>query len=80
MVLSTTGDGRSLTTAVRNNFEEDAYFLTTLVSNGVCPAWCPDTWPSKFPDPKVCCARVLSFQRSLPSRTNATLLILDMID
>jgi len=40
-------------TAVLNDFEEDAYFLTTLVSNGVCNAWCPaDQFGSKFPSPK----------------------------
>lgn len=33
-----------------NNFNDDAYFLTTIASNGVCPAWC-DTEP-RHPSPK----------------------------
>lgn len=35
---------------VYNNFFNDAYFLKTLGSNGVCNAWCSNG--QKFPDPK----------------------------
>jgi len=38
-----------LSTCIKNNYNDDAYFLTTLASNGVCPAWCPGT---RFPNPK----------------------------
>ncbi|RUS28626.1 hypothetical protein BC938DRAFT_481655 [Jimgerdemannia flammicorona] len=36
---------------IHNNYFNDAFFLKGLVSNGVCPSFCP-TEP-KFPDPKV---------------------------
>jgi len=42
--------GTHVSRAFINGFDTDAYFLTTLSSNGVCPAWC-DTEP-KFPNPK----------------------------
>lgn len=35
----------------RNNLNEDAYFLQSFASNGVCPAWCPSPL-RHFPDPK----------------------------
>lgn len=33
-----------------NNFFNDAFFLKGLVSNGVCPSYCPNE--PAFPDPK----------------------------
>ncbi|KAI8907014.1 hypothetical protein DFJ77DRAFT_514148 [Powellomyces hirtus] len=38
------------TRAILNNYYNDAFFLKALVSNGVCPAWCPSG--DKFPSPK----------------------------
>ncbi|KAG0054100.1 hypothetical protein BGZ83_011984 [Gryganskiella cystojenkinii] len=40
--------GRSIT-MIHNNYFNDAFFLKTLASNGVCPTWCGayDTKPSK---------------------------------
>ena len=35
-----------------NALDSDAYFLTTMGENGVCPAWC--STGEKFPSPKVC--------------------------
>ncbi|KAJ3182769.1 hypothetical protein HDU87_008108 [Geranomyces variabilis] len=43
-------DGKFRTHAILNNFYNDAFFLKALVSNGVCPAWCPTG--DKFPSPK----------------------------
>ena len=37
--------------ALYNNFYNDAFFIKTLVTNGVCHSWCPSG--DKFPDPKV---------------------------
>ena len=39
-----------------NNFFNDAFFLKTLSSNGVCPAWCKSG--TKFPSPKVIFPRI----------------------
>jgi len=40
--------GRSIT-MIHNNYFNDAFFLKTLASNGVCPTWCGqyDTKPAK---------------------------------
>ncbi|KAJ3160679.1 hypothetical protein HDU86_000438 [Geranomyces michiganensis] len=43
-------NGKFRTHAILNNFYNDAFFLKALVSNGVCPAWCPTG--DKFPSPK----------------------------
>jgi integrin alpha FG-GAP repeat containing protein 1 len=43
--------GTYSTHAFVNNFNEDAYFLTTIASNGVCPAWCASE--PRFPTPKA---------------------------
>lgn len=46
--------GAHSTHVFRNRFNEDAYFLTALSSNGVCPGWCPTDEPGarQFPSPK----------------------------
>ncbi|KAJ3235254.1 hypothetical protein HDU81_000692 [Chytriomyces hyalinus] len=36
--------------AFKNNFFTDGFFLKSLVTNGVCPGWCPEG--EKFPNPK----------------------------
>lgn len=46
----TSGAGTFTTHVFENDLDEDAYFLTSQASNGVCPAWC-DVEPT-FPDPK----------------------------
>jgi hypothetical protein len=44
-------ESRQHSVAIKNDNSEDAYFLTTLGLNGLCPAWCPAG--AKFPSPKV---------------------------
>ncbi|KAJ3055510.1 hypothetical protein HK097_010285 [Rhizophlyctis rosea] len=50
VLVFTIESGKFRTHAFYNNFYNDAFFLKALVSNGVCPAWCPEG--EKFPDPK----------------------------
>ncbi|KAJ3042449.1 hypothetical protein HDV00_007219 [Rhizophlyctis rosea] len=50
VLVFTMKSGKFRTHAFYNNFYNDAFFLKSLVSNGVCPAWCPTG--EKFPNPK----------------------------
>ncbi|KAI8822214.1 uncharacterized protein EV422DRAFT_526082 [Fimicolochytrium jonesii] len=50
ILVSTVTKGVYHTHAIFNNFYNDAFFLKGLVSNGVCPAWCPTG--DRFPSPK----------------------------
>ncbi|KNC97918.1 uncharacterized protein SPPG_06908 [Spizellomyces punctatus DAOM BR117] len=49
--VSTLSGGRYRTYALFNNFYNDAFFLKALVSNGVCPGWCPNGVKSPVPKP-----------------------------
>jgi len=47
---TTTLASHKTTQGLYNNFFNDAFFLKTMGSNGVCPGWCPSG--DKFPSPK----------------------------
>ena len=51
VLMSAYYDGKYTTYAYKNRMDQDAYFLTAMSSNGVCPAWCPSP-QTKFPEPK----------------------------
>ncbi|KAJ3295635.1 hypothetical protein HK104_002440 [Borealophlyctis nickersoniae] len=50
LVFTVTSSNQIRTIALYNNFYNDAFFLKGLVSNGVCPSWCPVG--EKYPNPK----------------------------
>ncbi|KAI9015217.1 hypothetical protein BC832DRAFT_196876 [Gaertneriomyces semiglobifer] len=50
ILVATNNNGKYETKVLLNNYYNDAFFLKALVSNGVCPAFCP-TGP-RFPSPK----------------------------